>query len=86
MLLILSLRIHFPYLLDFPFSKICMYNKEWSNIIKCNNSLVYTLPAKNMEYFLFQRLFAFLWGVQGIAVLEILSYEQILLLEELIST
>ena len=46
----------------------------------------YTLPAKNMEYFLFQRLFAFLWAVQGISELEILSYEQILLLEELIST
>ena len=49
-------------------------------------SITYTLPAKNMEYFLFQRLFAFLWAEQGIFVLEILSYEQILLLEELIST
>ena len=39
-----------------------------------------------MEYFLFQRLFAFLLGVQGIYVLEIFSYEQILLLEEFIST
>ena len=29
-----------------------------------------TLPAKNMEYFLFQRLFAFLWGVQGVMYLK----------------
>ena len=46
----------------------------------------YTLTAKNMEYFLIQRLFAFLCAVQGISVLEIPAYEQILLLEELIST
>ena len=45
-----------------------------------------TLPAKNMEYFLFRRLFAFLWDVQGISVFEIHSSEQILLLGELIST
>ena len=47
---------------------------------------VYTLPAKNMEYFVFQRFFAFLWGVKGVSVLEIHSYEQILLLGQLIST
>ena len=45
----------------------------------------HTLPAKNMEYFLFQRFFAFLWGLQGVSVLEIHSYEQILLLGKLIS-
>ena len=28
----------------------------------------YTLPAKNMEYFLFQRFFAFLWSVQGVSI------------------
>ena len=39
-----------------------------------------TLPAKNMEYFLFERFFAFLWSVQGVSLLEIHSYEQILLL------
>ena len=57
---------------------------------KMGNCMIWTsqdtLPAKNMEYFLFQRRFAFLWAVQGISVLETLSYEQILLLEELIST
>ena len=37
-----------------------------------------TLRAKNMEYFLFRRFFAFLWGVQGVSVLEIHSYEQML--------
>ena len=45
-----------------------------------------TLPAKNMEYLLFHRFFAFLWGVQGFSVLEIHSYEQILFLGELSST
>ena len=30
----------------------------------------YTLPAKNMEYFVFQRLFAFLWSVQGVSDLK----------------
>ena len=43
------------------------------------SSDVYTLPAKNMEYLLFQRFFAILWGVQGVSVLEIHSYEQMLL-------
>ena len=46
---------------------------------------IYTLPAKNTEDFTFQRLFAFLWDVQGVCVLEIHSYEQILLLSELFS-
>ena len=46
----------------------------------------YTLPAKNMEYFLFQWLFAFLWGVHGVSALEIHPYEQILLWGKLIST
>ena len=46
----------------------------------------YTLPAKNMEYFLFQRFFVFLWSVQGVSVLEIHFYKQILLWGELIST
>ena len=46
----------------------------------------YTLPAKNMEYFLLQRFFSFLWSVKGFSVLEICSYEQISFLEELIST
>ena len=41
---------------------------------------LHTLPAKNMEYFLNQRFFAYLWSVQGVSVLEIHSYEQILLL------
>ena len=41
---------------------------------------------KNMEYFLFHRFFALLWGVQGVSVLETHSCEQILLLEWLIST
>ena len=45
-----------------------------------------TLPAKNMEYFLFQRFFDFLCSAQGVSVFEIHSYEQILLLGELIST
>ena len=45
-----------------------------------------TLPAKNMEYFLFHRFFCFLLGVQGVSILEIHSYEQILLLMKLIST
>ena len=35
----------------------------------------YTLPATNMNFFLFQRFFAFLWSVQGVSVLEIHSYE-----------
>ena len=39
-----------------------------------------------MEYFLFYRLISILWGVQGVSVIKIYSYEQILLLEELIST
>ena len=39
-----------------------------------------------MEYFLFQWLFAFLWGVHGVSVLEILSYEHLLLWGKLIST
>ena len=30
---------------------------------------VYTPPAKNMEYFYFIDLFAFLWGLQGVSVL-----------------
>ena len=46
----------------------------------------HTLPAKNMEYFLFQRFFAFLWSVQGVSVFEIHSCEEILLLGELICT
>ena len=45
-----------------------------------------TLPAKIMEYFLFQRYFAFLYNMQGASVLEIHSYEQIIILMELIST
>ena len=45
-----------------------------------------TLPAKNMEYFLFQRFFAFLWDAQGVSLFKIHSYEYILLLDELIST
>ena len=39
-----------------------------------------------MEYFLIQRIFAFLWSVQGASVLEIHSYEEILRWGELIST
>ena len=46
----------------------------------------HTLPAKNMEYFLLQQLFAFVWGAQGVPVLEIYSCEQILLLGELINS
>ena len=46
----------------------------------------YTLPAKNMEYFLFQRFCAYLWSVEGVSVPEIHSYGQILPLGELIST
>ena len=40
----------------------------------------YTLPAKYMNYFLFQRFFAFFWSVQDVSVIEIHSYEPILLL------
>ena len=36
-----------------------------------------------MGYFLFHQFFAFLWGVQGVSVLEMHSYEQISLLGEL---
>ena len=43
----------------------------------------YTLPAKNTECFLFQRIFAFLWSVQRVSVLEIYSFEQISLFGEL---
>ena len=39
-----------------------------------------------MEYFVFQRFFAFLWSAKSVSVLEIHSYEQILLLRELIFT
>ena len=46
---------------------------------------IYT-TGKNMEYFLFQRFCAYLWSVQGISVLEIHAYEQILPLGELICT
>ena len=53
---------------------------------RCWYGFTYTLPAKNMEYFSFQRLLAFLWDVQGVFVLEIHSHEQILLLTQLIST
>ena len=53
-----------------------MMNKNNRIANNTDTKFWYTLPAKNMEYFLFQRLFAFLWGVQGISVL----------LEELIST
>ena len=49
-------------------------------------SITTTLPAKNMEYFLLQQFFAFLWSVQGVSVLQIHSCERILLLGELIST
>ena len=42
----------------------------------------FKLPAKNLEYFLFHQFFAFLWGVQGVSVFEIHSYEQLLLLRE----
>ena len=44
----------------------------------------YTLPAKIMEYFPFQRFFAFLWCMKGVSLFEIHSYEQILLLGEVI--
>ena len=46
----------------------------------------HTLPAKDMEYFLFQLFFAFLWSVQGVSVLDLHSYEPILLFGELICT
>ena len=46
--------------------------------------MMYT-TGKKMEYFLLQRFFAFLLSVEGVSVPEIHSYEQILLLGELIS-
>ena len=45
-----------------------------------------TLPAKNMEYFLFQRFCAILWSAQPVSELEIHTHEQILPLGELITT
>ena len=39
-----------------------------------------------MNIFYFSNFFAILWGVQGLSVLEIHSYEQMLLVGELIST
>ena len=72
------------------FSIIIMYERNFTMIrLERDNGLYgrirYTLPAKNMESFLFHRIFAFLRGVQGVSVLEIHPYEQILLLGELIS-
>ena len=55
---------------------ICWHQAFWFHKLLS----YYTLPAKNMEYFLFQRHFTFLWGVHGVSVLEIHSNEQILLL------
>ena len=39
-----------------------------------------TLPAKNMEYFIFQRFLCILWCVWGISLFDLHSYKQILLL------
>ena len=72
---------------------ICMVSHRTQQRDNCGPERLLTgLPSnthyrqKNMELFLFQWLFAFLWGVHGVSVLEIHSYEQILLWGKLIST
>ena len=39
--------------------------------------MAYTLPAKIMEYFPFQRIFFNLWCMKGISLFQKRSYEQI---------
>ena len=64
----------------------CNYLNDMSFYCKSKGSPLYIHYRQNMEYFVFLRFFAFLWCVQGVSVLEIHFYKQILLLGELICT